>query len=149
MASSTTRSDAEEQGGFSAAEKAAMKDRAKELRAAKSKTKVDPHVELREKIAAMADDDRRIAERLAEIVAEAAPDLVPKTYYGMVGWAKGGKVLVFFQDAGKFSTRYGTLGFNETAALDDGDLWPTSFAITALGDAEADRVRELVVRAVG
>lgn len=141
------RTDAETDT-FTAEERAAMKERAKELKAAK-RTKADPLQELLEKIAALPDDDRRLAERIHQIVTDTAPQLTPRTYYGMPAWAKDGKVLCFFQPASKFKVRYGTLGFETTAALDDGAMWPTSFAVTEIGPQEEQRIRDLVRRAVG
>ena len=131
--------------GFSKEEKAAMRARAKELKAA---------AEGEEAIAAalkkMAPADRAIGKRVHELVKEAAPDLTPKTWYGMPAYAgKGGKVVCFFQPAAKFKARYSTLGFNDGAQLDDGAMWPTAFALTELnGDVEA-KIAELVKKAVG
>jgi uncharacterized protein YdhG (YjbR/CyaY superfamily) len=142
-----SRTDAETDT-FSAEERAAIKERAKELKAAKSK-KVDPLEDLLEKIAALPDDDRALAEHIHRIVTETAPHLTPRTYYGMPAWAKDGKVLCFFQPKSKFKVRYGTLGFETTAGLDDGAMWPTAFAVTAIGPAEEERIRELVRRAAG
>ncbi|MDN5724750.1 MAG: hypothetical protein L0G99_02300, partial [Propionibacteriales bacterium] len=121
----------DEQSGFSAAEKAAMKDRAKETRRTKGK-KQDPLEALQEKIAELPADDQALAQRIHEIITDTAPELQPKTYYGMPAYAKDGKTLIFFQPASKFKVRYGTLGFETPAALDDGDMWPTSFAVTTI-----------------
>ena len=137
----------EEFEGFSAEEKAAMKERAAEVRKAKKST--DPAKDLLDKIAELPDEDRVIAERIHALVSELAPTLKPRTWYGMPAYAKDGKVLVFLQPASKFSTRYSTLGFNDVAALDDGTMWPASFAITELTDADEKRISELIVRAVG
>jgi uncharacterized protein YdhG (YjbR/CyaY superfamily) len=95
----------------------------------------------------MADEDREIALRLHEIVRAVAPGLAPKTFYGSPGWAKDGKVVLFFQDKSKFNTRYSTLGFQETAALDDGDFWPTSFAVAGWSPAVEKEITRLVERA--
>jgi uncharacterized protein YdhG (YjbR/CyaY superfamily) len=133
--------------GFSAAERDAMKERAKELKA--STDRAEGEAAVQEKIAAMPEADRVIATRLHEIVAEVAPTLVPRTYYGMPAYAQDGKVLCFFKPASKFKTRYSTFGFNDVAQLDDGSIWPTEYAITELtADGEA-QVAELVRRAVG
>lgn len=137
----------EEIEGFSAEEKAAMKERAAEVR--KAKKSADPAKDLLDKIAELPDEDRVIAERIHALVTELAPSLKPRTWYGMPAYAKDGKVLVFLQPASKFSTRYSTLGFNDVAALDDGTMWPASFAITELTDEDEKRIAELIVRAVG
>ena len=133
--------------GFSAEERAAIKERAKEVRP-KSK-KVDGLTDVLQKIAEMDDADRAIAERVHAIVTDVAPDLEPKTWYGQPAYAKDGKVVVFFQASAKFGTRYCTLGFNDVAALDDGSMWPTSYALTALTDADAQKIADLVKKAVG
>jgi uncharacterized protein YdhG (YjbR/CyaY superfamily) len=127
---------------FTAEERAAMKARAKEM-----KSKADGETAVREAIAAMEPADRKLAERLHAIVAEAEPELVPKTWYGMPAWAKDGKVLCFFRDAGTFKDRYATFGFNDNANLDDGSMWPTSYAITKLTKDGEARIRELVKQA--
>ncbi|TCC38666.1 iron chaperone [Kribbella speibonae] len=129
--------------GFSEAERDAMKERAKEL-----KGKEDPAAAQAAKIAGMADADREIAERLNELIPQIAPELTPKLWYGMPGWAKNGKIVVFFQDAAKFKYRYSTVGFQDTANLDDGDMWPTSYAITKLTPAVEKQLTALVKRAV-
>ncbi|WP_210728013.1 iron chaperone [Cellulomonas septica] len=127
-----------------------MKERAKEVRTAKRKgAAADPLADLLEKIAEMSDADREIAEKIHAIVTEVAPDLQPKTWYGQPAYAKNGKVVLFFQASSKFKTRYATLGFNEDAALDDGDLWPTAFAITVVTPAVESTIRDLVARAAG
>jgi uncharacterized protein YdhG (YjbR/CyaY superfamily) len=135
--------------GFTAEERAAMKERAKEMKAAKGGKKVDGTTEVLEKIAAMADADRVLAERLHEIITKAAPELTPKTWYGMPAYARDGKVVCFFQDAGKFKARYATLGFQDPANLDDGAMWPTSFALTKLTPAVEQQIVVLVRKAVG
>lgn len=137
----------EEIEGFSAEEKAAMKERAAEVR--KAKKSADPAKDLLDKIAELPDADRELAERIHALVTGLAPSLKPRTWYGMPAYAKDGKVLVFLQPSSKFSTRYSTLGFNDVAALDDGTMWPASFAITELTDENEKRIGELIVRAVG
>jgi uncharacterized protein YdhG (YjbR/CyaY superfamily) len=137
--------------GFSADERAAMKQRAAELRAEgkKGAKKADGLQAVLDSIAAMAPEDRAIAERMHATVLSAAPGLSPKTWYGMPAYADDdGKVVVFFKDAGKFKTRYSTLGFEEAANLDDGPMWPTSYALTAWNPAVEKRVVELVKTAV-
>lgn len=139
--------------GFSDAERAAMKARAEELRAdgrkAKGATKAAADLEkLLEAIAAMPDDERVIAERIHLIVSEAAPQLQGKTWYGMPAWALDGRVVCFFQAATKFESRYNTFGFQDPATLDDGAMWPTSWAVTAIGPAEEQQIRTLVQEAV-
>ncbi len=135
---------------FTAEERAAMKERARELKTAKrrgSRAKADGESDLLAKIAEMGAEDRAMAERIHAIIKEHVPELVPKTWYGMPAYAKDGKVVCFFQPAGKFKTRYATLGFNDPANLDDGTMWPTAFALTALtAEAEA-RIADLVKRA--
>jgi uncharacterized protein YdhG (YjbR/CyaY superfamily) len=135
--------------GFSAEERAAMKERAKEVRPARkgAKAKVDDEAALLAKIAEMPEPDRTLGERLHALVKANAPDLKPKLWYGMPGWARNGKVVCFFQSAEKFKARYATFGFNEDARLDDGAMWPTAFALTELtAEAEA-RLGELIKRA--
>ncbi|GCE77857.1 hypothetical protein CBZ_29130 [Cellulomonas biazotea] len=141
----------DEQGqSFTAEERAAMKERAQEVRTAKTRAgKADPLADLLAKIAEMPDADRAIAEKVHEIVTEAAPGLTPKTWYGQPAYAKDGKVVVFFQASAKFKTRYSTLGFNEDAALDDGEIWPTAFAVTKVTPSVEAQIRDLVVRAAG
>ena len=131
---------------FSAEEKAAMKERAKELKSAA--TKAEAEKDVLAKIAAMAEPDRTTATRIHELVKEIYPDIMPKTWYGSPAYYKDGKVVLFFQDAGKFKTRYATLGFSEDANLDDGNMWPSSFAVVRLGAAEEKVVAELIRRAV-
>ena len=139
--------------GLSAEERSALKERAQELkteerRGSKSR-KADGESDVLAKIAEMPDADREIAERLHEIVAASAPDLSPKTWYGMPGYAKDGKVVVFFQSADKFSSRYATLGFNDNAQLDKGAMWPTAFAVTKLTAAVEKEIAALVKKAAG
>ncbi|WP_448631492.1 iron chaperone [Cellulomonas soli] len=144
-----------EQGadGFTADERAAIKERAQEVRAARRRTSaassVDPDTEVRAKIAELPEPDRAMATAVHEIVREHAPGLTPRLWYGMPAYAKDGKVLCFFQPASKFKARYATLGFNDVAQLDDGGMWPAAFALAELGETEAQRMRELVVRAAG
>jgi len=134
---------------FTPEERAAMKERAAEVRKqARKGAKADPEKDLLEKIAEMTDDDRAIAERLHALVAEHAPALTPKTWYGMPGYALDGKVLVFFQAAAKFKVRYATIGFNDNATLDEGTMWPTAFAVTKLGPDEEALIGELLRKAV-
>ena len=149
--SGTTRASAG--GGFTAEERAAMQERAMEVKAARRRagtaTEADQLAEVLAKIAAMADADRVLAERVHAIITTAAPELTPRTWYGMPAYAKDGKVLAFFQDAAKFKARYATLGFNDAARLDDGEMWPTSFAITELTAEVEQRIADLVRRAAG
>ncbi len=135
--------------GFTAEERAAMQERARETNAAKRGKKADGTADVLERIAAMSDDDRVLAERVHELVTTAAPDLVPRTWYGMPAYAQDGKVVCFFQDAGKFKARYATLGFQDSANLDDGAMWPTSYAVTKLTPAVEKQIVALVKRAVG
>ena len=134
-------------GAFTEEERDAMKERAKESRRASKGASGER--DLLEKIAEMDEADRTIAERVHAIVTETAPELAPKTWYGQPAWAKDGKVVVFFQAASKFKTRYATLGFSEDANLDDGSMWPTSFALASLTAADERRITELVKKAVG
>jgi len=140
-----------EAGGFSAAERAAMKERAAELRAQgkKGAKQADNLQAVLDRIAQMDPDDRALAERVHAVVTATAPDLAPKTWYGMPAYANAdGKVVVFFQDSGKFKYRYSTLGFQEDAHLDDGDLWPVSYALVEWSPEVERRVTELVAAAV-
>jgi uncharacterized protein YdhG (YjbR/CyaY superfamily) len=132
--------------GFTAEERAAMRERARELKAAAAGESEESAVLA--KIAAMAPADRALGERVHAIVTAAAPGLAPRLWYGMPAYAKDGKVVCFFQDAQKFKSRYATLGFSDRAALDDGRMWPTSFALTQLTAADEARIAELVKRAV-
>ncbi len=133
-------------GGFSAEERAAMRERARELKA--ESRKADGEKAVLEKIAEMKGSDRAIAERLHSIITSTAPSLAPKTWYGMPAYAKDGKVLCFFQSKGKFNTRYATLGFSDEANLDAGAMWPTYFALQELTDAEEKKITALVKKAV-
>jgi uncharacterized protein YdhG (YjbR/CyaY superfamily) len=130
--------------GFSAEEKAAMRERAREL-----KSQADGEGAVRAAIAKMAPKDRTIAKRLHELIKATAPDLLPKTWYGMPAYAKDGKVVCFFRDAGKFKERYGMLGFNDSAKLDNGSMWPIAFALLELTKSDEAKVRALVKKAVG
>jgi len=137
--------------GFSAEERAAMKERAAELRAEgkKGAKRADGMKAVLDRIAQMAPDDRALAERVHATVTATAPELSPKTWYGMPAYANDdGKVVIFFQDAGKFDYRYSTLGFQDTANLDDGDMWPASFALKKWSPAVEQRVVNLVEAAV-
>jgi uncharacterized protein YdhG (YjbR/CyaY superfamily) len=146
-ASSRTSND-ETAGSFTEAERAAMKERSKELKAAKRGKKTDPEAEVVAKIAEMSEPDRSLAERLHALVKEHAPELTPRTWYGMPAYAKDGKVLCFFQASEKFGARYATLGFNDVAHLDDGTMWPTAYALTALTPENEARISELLRKAV-
>ncbi|MGA8040942.1 MAG: hypothetical protein WCA93_12620 [Acidimicrobiia bacterium] len=134
-------------GGFTPEERAAMKQRAAELRAEgkKGAKKADALQAALDSIAAMSPDDRAIAERVHAIVTSTAPHLSPKTWYGMPAYAnEDGKVVIFFKDAGKFDSRYATLGFEEAAKLDDGPMWPTSYALTDWTPAVEKKVAAMV-----
>ena len=131
--------------GFTAEERAAMRERAREL---KRSGKADGESEVLAKIAEMPEADRVKAERLHAIVKATAPELSPKTWYGMPAYAKDGKVVCFFQSAAKFKTRYSTLGFSDRANLDDGNMFPTSFALKELTAAEEKRIAALVKKAI-
>lgn len=111
--------------------------------------KSDPLAEVLANIEEMPEHDRTMAKRFHAIVERVAPDLKPRLWYGMPAYTKDGKVLCFFQSAAKFKARYATVGFDEIAALDEGEMWPTSFALTELGDAEEARIEELIKRALG
>jgi uncharacterized protein YdhG (YjbR/CyaY superfamily) len=138
--------------GFSEDERAAMKERAAELKAssrggsAAKKAAADAQ-DCLDKIAAMPDAERVIAETLHTIIAETAPDLAPKTWYGMPAYARDGKPVLFFKNASKFKMRYSELGFNEWANLDEGDMWPTVFAVTAMNAKVEERLTALVKQA--
>jgi uncharacterized protein YdhG (YjbR/CyaY superfamily) len=138
--------------GFTAEERAAMKERAKELKAASRRgpraDKADGEGAVLAKIAEMPEPDRAMATRLHAIIKVAAPVLSPKTWYGMPAYAKDGKVVCYFQAAHKFNSRYATFGFNDTANLDDGTMWPTSFALTELTADDEARIGALVKKAV-
>jgi uncharacterized protein YdhG (YjbR/CyaY superfamily) len=132
--------------GFTAEERAAMRERAKELKAAAGKA--DGEKDVLAKIAEMPKADRVMAERLHALIKASAPDLSPRTWYGMPAYTKDGKVVCFFQSAHKFKSRYATLGFSDNANLDKGDMWPTSFALKELTAAEEKKITTLVKNAV-
>jgi len=132
--------------GFTTEERAAMKERARELKAAAGKA--DGERDLLAKIAEMPEPDRAMAERLHAIITASAPSLAPKTWYGMPAYARDGKIVCFFQSADKFKARYATLGFTDDANLDDGAMWPTSFALKQLTAAEEKKIAALVKKAV-
>jgi uncharacterized protein YdhG (YjbR/CyaY superfamily) len=138
--------------GFTDEERAAMKDRAQELKAEARRgpraKKADGESDVLAKIAEMQGRDRTMAKRLHAIVQASAPALSPRTWYGMPAYAKDGKVVCFFQSAQKFKSRYATFGFNDKANLDDGNIWPTSFALKKLTAAEEKRIGALVKKAV-
>jgi uncharacterized protein YdhG (YjbR/CyaY superfamily) len=134
--------------GFTDEERGAMKQRARELKAAARRgATADEESAVLEKIAEMGDADRAMAERLHAIIKSSAPALTPRLWYGMPAYAKGGKVVCFFQPAKKFKSRYATFGFNDPANLDDGTMWPTAFALTELTADDEARIAELVQRA--
>lgn len=142
---------ADTSGGMSQEERDAVKARAKELReqAKAGKTREAGEKAVAEAIDALPDEDKALAAGLRKVVSEVAPDLVPKTYYGMPGYANAdGKIVVFIQPASKFKTRYSTLGFEGTANLDDGDMWPTAFALTAWTPEIEKTITKLVKAAV-
>ena len=143
---------AETTPGFSADERAAMQERARELKAESGRgsraKKVDGERAVLDKLAEMPEPDRTLGERLHAIITAHAPTLVPKLWYGMPAYARDGKIVCFFQGAEKFTSRYATLGFNDAANLDDGTMWPTSFALTALTAADEARIAALVSQAV-
>lgn len=134
---------------FSEEERAAMRERAAEVKAARANAgKAEEEGAVLAKLAAMAEPDRTVGERLHAIVKANAPDLAPRLWYGMPAYAKDGSVLCFFQDAQKFKTRYASFGFTDKARLDDGKIWPTTFAITDMTDAVESKIVALVKRAV-
>jgi uncharacterized protein YdhG (YjbR/CyaY superfamily) len=142
---SATRTTAKASQGFTAEERAAMRERARELKAG---PRTDGEGDVLAKIAEMPEADRAMAERLHAIVKASAPGLSPRTWYGMPAYAKDGKVVCFFQSAQKFKSRYATFGFSDKANLDEGAMWPTSFALKRLTAAEEKKIRALVKRAV-
>jgi uncharacterized protein YdhG (YjbR/CyaY superfamily) len=133
--------------GFTEEERAAMKERARELKA--EAQKAEGESEVLAKIAEMPESDRALAERLHAIIKASAPALAPKTWYGMPAYARDDKVVCFFQPAQKFNTRYATFGFNDSANLDEGTLWPVAFALKELSAADEERIAALVKKAVG
>jgi len=136
--------------GWTDEEKAAMKEHAKELKAEAKRgaEKADGEADVIAKIGDMPKSDRDMARRIHEVVKAIAPDLVPRTWYGMPAYAKDGKIVCFFQAADKFKARYATFGFNDIANLDDGAMWPTSWALTKLTAADEKKIGELVKKAV-
>jgi uncharacterized protein YdhG (YjbR/CyaY superfamily) len=132
---------------FTDEERAALKERAKELKA--SSAKADGERDLLQKISEMLEPDRVLAERIHAIVTASAPELSPKTWYGMPAYAKNGDVICYFQSAQKFKARYATLGFSDKARLDDGSMWPAAYALTQLTAADEAKIAELVKKAVG
>jgi uncharacterized protein YdhG (YjbR/CyaY superfamily) len=136
--------------GFTDEERAAMKERAQELKAGArgGRPKKDGEADVLAKIAEMQGSDRAMAERVHAIVKESAPGLTPRTWYGMPAYAKDGKVVCYFQSAQKFKSRYATFGFNDEAKLDEGAMWPTSFALKELTAVEETRISALVKKAV-
>ena len=145
MAKDTTKT-AKASEGFTAEERAAMQERARELKAASSRA--DGERDLLAKIAEMPEPDRSMAGRVHAIVMAAAPDLSPRTWYGMPAYAKNGKLVCFFQAASKFKVRYATFGFQPDAQVDDGSMWPVAYALTELGPADEARIGALVKKAV-
>jgi uncharacterized protein YdhG (YjbR/CyaY superfamily) len=150
---SATSTDGEASGKFTDEERAAARERAKELKAAARRggraSAADGERDLLEKISEMQESDRAMAERIHAIVTASAPELVPRTWYGMPAYAKGGDVVCFFQPAQKFKARYSTLGFNDKAHLDDGTMWPVAYALTELTAADEARIAALVKKAAG
>jgi uncharacterized protein YdhG (YjbR/CyaY superfamily) len=150
-AKSTSETDKPSEG-FTDEERAAIKERAQEVKAAKSRGrragKADEESALLAKIAEMPEPDRVMAERLHTLITASAPALTPRLWYGMPAYAKDGKVVCFFQGAYKFKSRYATLGFDDSANLDDGEMWPTAFALTGLTPAVEERIGALVKKAV-
>ena len=137
--------------GFTAEERAAMKERAKELKAEAraNKNKAEGESDVLAKIAELPEPERAMAKRLHEIITASAPVLAPRLWYGMPAYSRDGKIVCFFQSAQKFDTRYATLGFNDTANLDEGAMWPTAFALRDLNAAEEEKIAALVKKAVG
>jgi uncharacterized protein YdhG (YjbR/CyaY superfamily) len=142
----TTKRTSTSSKGFTAEERAAMKERAKELKA--EAAKADGEKALLEKVAEMKGNDKAMATRLHAIITAAAPSLAPKTWYGMPAYAKDGKILCFFQSAEKFDSRYATFGFSDEANIDQGAMWPTSWALKGLTAAEEKKIVALVKKAV-
>jgi len=142
-----TTKTAKVSSGFTAEERAAMQERAREAKAASSKA--DGLNDLLAKIAEMPEPDRSMAERVHAIVMAAAPNLAPKTWYGMPAYAKDGKLICFFQAASKFKVRYATFGFQPDAKVDDGSMWPIAYALTELTTVDEARIADLVKKAVG
>ncbi len=137
--------------GFTAQERAAMKERAKELKAAarKTATREDGEAAIREKIGELKEPERSMAKKLHAIITATAPELMPRLWYGMPAYAKDDKVLCFYQSATKFNTRYSTLGFSDVAQLDDGNLWPAAYGLKEITPAEEKKIVALIKKAVG
>ena len=135
--------------GFTDEERAAMRARAQELKAAPRRGKADGEGDVLAKIAEMTGQDRALAERVHAIVKATAPQLESKTWYGMPAYALNGKTVCFFQNGSKFKTRYSTLGFSDTAKLDEGNMWPNSYALKSLTPADEKRIAELLKKAIG
>ena len=148
----TTTATEETSGGFTDEERAAMQERARELKAAARRgpraDKADGESAVLAKLAELPEPDRALGERLHALITASAPALAPRLWYGMPAYAKDGKVVCFFQAAQKFKTRYATLGFSDAANLDDGAMWPTTFALTELTAADEARIGALVKQAV-
>ena len=142
----TKRKNSKASKGFTAEEKAAMRDRAQEAKAARGKA--DGESDALASFAKMPESDRALGERIHAIVKAVAPELAPRTWYGMPAYARDGKVVCFFQSAAKFKTRYATFGFSDKANLDDGAMWPTAYALKKLTGADEARIRALVKKAV-
>lgn len=151
MSEPTTKSKQKSGDGFTDAEKAAMKERAKELKAEAraNKDRAAGEKDVLAKIAEMPEEERAMAARVHELIREHAPVLSPRTWYGMPAYARDGKIVCFFQSAAKFESRYATLGFNDSAKLDEGAMWATAFALKALTAAEEAKIIALVKKAVG
>jgi len=145
-----TAASGRKSGGFTDEEKAAMKERARELKAAArgNGDKEDGEKDVLARIAEMPEPDRALAKRIHALIRSSAPDLSPKTWYGMPAYARDGKIICFFQSAQKFKSRYATLGFSDGAKLDDGSMWPTAFALTKLTPAEEARIAALLQKAL-
>jgi hypothetical protein len=143
----TTSATKKRYEGFTDAERGAMKDRVKEMKAAKDNA--DGESEVLAKIAEMPESERAVGKRLHAVIKASAPGLSPKLWYGMPAYARNGKIVCFFQSAQKFKTRYATFGFSDAAHLDDGTMWPTAYALTKLTAADEARISALVKKAVG
>ncbi|AZS38722.1 MULTISPECIES: iron chaperone [Microbacterium] len=146
---------AEKEKNFSAEEREAMQAAAKEARTRRSRAKKSPEelraageADIKEAIEKLTPEDQALAKKLHDLVSEVAPDLVPRTYYGMPAWGRDGKVLCFFQPASKFKVRYGTFGFEPISNLDDGTVWPTAYAVTDLTKADLDFLAERIRQAI-
>ena len=147
---STAKKDTQKSKGFADEEKAAMKERAKEMKAEAraNKDKADGESDVLAKIAEMEEPERSMATRLHALIKASAPELSPKTWYGQPAYARDGKIICFFQPAQKFNTRYATLGFSDAANLDEGAMWPVAFALKELTPTEEARIVALVKKAV-